>query len=44
MNTPGGTVIAPVKLVLPVDVTDAKFKANPFPFYAQLRAEAPISQ
>ena len=42
MNTPGGTVIAPVKLVLPVDITDAKFKANPFPFYAQLRAEAPI--
>ncbi len=25
-----------------VDVTDAKFKANPFPFYAQLRAEAPV--
>src|SRR5260370_9911913 len=24
------------------DVTDAKFKANPFPFYAQLRAEAPV--
>ncbi len=25
-----------------VDVTSAKFKANPFPFYAQLRAEAPV--
>jgi cytochrome P450 PksS len=25
-----------------VDVTDATFKANPFPFYAQLRAEAPV--
>ena len=25
-----------------VDVTNAKFKANPFPFYAQLRAEAPV--
>ncbi len=25
-----------------VDVTSAAFKANPFPFYAQLRAEAPI--
>jgi cytochrome P450 PksS len=23
-------------------VTNAKFKANPFPFYAQLRAEAPV--
>ena len=25
-----------------VDVTAANFKANPFPFYAQLRAEAPV--
>jgi cytochrome P450 len=25
-----------------VDVTSANFKANPFPFYAQLRAEAPV--
>lgn len=25
-----------------VDIADAKFKANPFPFYAQLRAEAPV--
>ncbi len=25
-----------------VDVTSATFKANPFPFYAQLRAEAPV--
>ncbi len=25
-----------------VDVTSAQFKANPFPFYAQLRAEAPV--
>ncbi len=25
-----------------VDVTSAAFKANPFPFYAQLRAEAPV--
>src|SRR5690348_11773175 len=25
-----------------VDVTDPAFKANPFPFYAQLRAEAPV--
>jgi cytochrome P450 PksS len=28
--------------VTQVDVTNAKFKANPFPFYAQLRAEAPV--
>ena len=26
----------------PVDVTNSTFKANPFPFYAQLRAEAPV--
>jgi cytochrome P450 len=25
-----------------VDVTNATFKANPFPFYAQLRTEAPV--
>lgn len=25
-----------------VDITDATFKANPFPFYARLRAEAPV--
>lgn len=25
-----------------VDITDAQFKANPFPFYAQLRAEEPV--
>jgi cytochrome P450 len=28
--------------VTQVDVTSPKFKANPFPFYAQLRAEAPV--
>lgn len=28
--------------IAPVDVTDAAFKANPFPFYARLRAEAPV--
>ena len=26
----------------PVDVTSAKFKANSFPYYVQLRAEAPV--
>ena len=36
------TVTSPVESILPVDVTDATFKANPFPFYAQLRAEAPV--
>ena len=36
------TVTSPVKSIVPVDVTDATFKANPFPFYAQLRAEAPV--
>jgi len=29
-------------VIAPVDITDATFKANPFPFYAQLRAEAPV--
>lgn len=28
--------------IAPVNVTSASFKANPFPFYAQLRAEAPV--
>ena len=28
--------------IAPVDVTSATFKANPFPFYEQLRAEAPV--
>ncbi|GHO48156.1 cytochrome P450 [Ktedonospora formicarum] len=28
--------------IAPVDVTSASFKANPFPFYARLRAEAPV--
>lgn len=32
----------PVQSLASVDITDAAFKANPFPFYAQLRAEAPI--
>src|SRR5947209_20053392 len=36
------TVTTPVKSIVPVDVTSATFKANPFPFYAQLRAEAPV--
>src|SRR5437764_14365066 len=36
------TVTTPVSSIAPVDVTDATFKANPFPFYAQLRAEAPV--
>src|SRR5947209_8250586 len=36
------TVTTSVNSIAPVDVTDATFKANPFPFYAQLRAEAPV--
>src|SRR5215471_9640426 len=28
--------------IAPVDVTSATFKANPFPYYARLRAEAPV--
>src|SRR6266536_1492984 len=36
------TGTTPVKSIVPVDVTNATFKANPFPFYAQLRAEAPV--
>ena len=24
------------------DLADARFKANPYPFYARLRAEAPV--
>ena len=35
-------VTTPMKSIVPVDVTSATFKANPFPFYAQLRAEAPV--
>lgn len=35
-------VTAPVSSIAPVNVTDATFKANPFPFYARLRAEAPV--
>ncbi len=36
------TAITPLRPIASVDVTNAKFKANPFPFYAQLRAEAPV--
>src|SRR5690242_2019332 len=36
------TITPTGKSIEPVDVTDATFKANPFPFYAQLRAEAPV--
>ncbi|HXL35857.1 MAG TPA: cytochrome P450 [Ktedonobacteraceae bacterium] len=36
------TVTTPVSSIAPVDVTDATFKANPFPFYAQLRTAAPV--
>ncbi len=36
------TMTHPAMTIKPIDVADAKFKANPFPFYAQLRAEAPV--
>src|SRR2546430_517181 len=36
------TVTTPVSSIKPVDVTDTTFKANPFPFYAQLRTAAPV--
>lgn len=36
------TLTAPIHSIAPVDITAAKFKANPFPFYAQLRAHAPV--
>lgn len=32
----------PMQSLASVDITSATFKANPFPFYAQLRAEAPV--
>jgi cytochrome P450 len=28
--------------ITPMDITSSKFKANPFPFFAQLRTEAPV--
>lgn len=39
-DTVAGTT--PPESIVSVDVTDATFKANPFPFYAQLRAQAPV--
>lgn len=33
---------APLSDLASIDVTSATFKANPFPFYARLRAEAPV--
>src|SRR5205807_712107 len=36
------TATEPVQSLASVDITSATFKANPFPFYAQLRAEAPV--
>lgn len=32
----------PLNELRSIDITDARFKANPFPFYAQLRDEAPV--
>ena len=33
---------APLSELSNLDITDARFKADPFPFYARLRAEAPV--
>ncbi len=33
---------APLHELQGINITDARFKANPFPFYARLRAEAPV--
>lgn len=33
---------APLRSLTSIDITDARFKADPFPFYARLRAEAPV--
>lgn len=33
---------APLNTLSDLDITDGKFKANPFPFYARLREEAPV--
>jgi cytochrome P450 PksS len=33
---------APLSALGSIDVTNARFKADPFPFYARLRAEAPV--
>jgi cytochrome P450 PksS len=33
---------APLSALASIDILDASFKANPFPFYARLRAEAPV--
>lgn len=32
----------PIQTLLPINITTRQFKANPFPFYAQLRAEQPV--
>jgi cytochrome P450 PksS len=36
------TTTIPANAITPIDVTTPTFKANPFPYYAQLRAEAPV--
>lgn len=42
MKKPTNAAIPSVQSLASVDITSATFKANPFPFYAQLRAEAPV--
>ncbi|HEY0602244.1 MAG TPA: cytochrome P450 [Herpetosiphonaceae bacterium] len=35
-------ISTPLSGLRSIDITDARFKANPFPFYARLRDEAPV--
>ena len=35
---------APLSALADLDITDARFKADPFPFFARLREEAPVFQ
>ena len=44
MNDPAQSKLltAPLSALASIDILDASFKANPFPFYARLRAEAPV--
>ena len=36
------TAVIDAKTIQPVNIASREFKANPFPFYARLRAEAPV--
>lgn len=38
----GDSATGPLSMLGSIDITDPRFKANPFPFYARLRADAPV--